>query len=138
MKKLYIAIFVILLIIVLSCSLDRTNPLDPEVNPSIYSPPRVDSLWVYFNNFKLTWVKPYYQAQDTTIYADGYFIWGARSWNTKFDLIGNNVGADNTIIDVEEFYVERNYLVFRVSSYLVYPPNDTLEGYNSKAVTFQN
>ncbi|MBS3741825.1 MAG: hypothetical protein KGY74_06875 [Candidatus Cloacimonetes bacterium] len=138
MKKLYIAIFVILLIIVLSCSLDRTNPLDPEVNSNIYTPPRVDSLWVYFNNFKLTWIKPYYHDQDTTIYADGYFVWGARSWNTKFDLIDNNVGADNTIIDVEEFYVERNYLVFRVSSYLVYPPNDTLVGYSSKAVTFQN
>lgn len=145
MKNIVLLSIILFAVVIFSCSLEHTNPLDPQMNPDVYEPPRVDSLWVYYNNFLLTWVKPFYTRQypDTTIFADGYYIWGAREWNTKFDLLSVNYGANDTTLNVENYHIEDNYLVFKVSSYKVYYPEspfkpDTLEGYSSRAVTFQN
>jgi len=135
-KSLLLNAFLSFIILsMISCSLDRNNPLDPQANEGVYNPPRVDSLWVYYGNYILTWQKPSMAVDDSIVYADGYYVWGAREWNTKFDLLDIKPGANDTTYDVENDHIENNYLVFKVSSYLVYAP-DTLQGYFSRAVTF--
>lgn len=135
-NKLVTFFFILILIVAfISCSLDRNNPLDPIDHPGVYSPPQVDSLWIDVDSLK--WIKPVTALSDTTIYADGYFVWGAKQWDTKFDLLEIKFNADETSSYVNEFHIEEGYLVFKVSSYKIYSSEaDTLEGYSSKAVTF--
>lgn len=120
-------------LLIISCSLDRDNLLDPAGNPEINYPPTVDSLWVLSSNYDLTWLKPRKVINDSILLADGYYVYGAKEYNSKFDRLATQTSSNDTIFNVEDLY---DYRWFQVSSYLIYffeGEADTLEGYRSVA-----
>lgn len=112
------------LALLISCSLER-SPLDPVISGKY--PPDIDSLWTVSNIIKWN-----VAVTDGSVYADGYYIYGAYSENYygKYDRVGQNYNKNDTTISVGN--VSHEYVWFQVSSYILCP--DTLEGHRSETI----
>ena len=128
MKEKFLLFLIISLLTLISCSLDRSNPLDPIGNPEIVNPPDIDSLWIQGN--WLIWHKGVGVTNDSIYYADGYYIYGAQVYNGKFDRL--SIEQDTTY-SIEEAWYDLQYRWFKVSTYIVF--SDTLEGHLSSPTT---
>jgi|UPI00037E3DCD hypothetical protein len=91
-------------------------------------PPGIDTLWTVPNTIKWN-----VAVTDDSVYANGYYIYGAFSDNYygKYDRIGQNYSKNDTTFSVDN--ASHEYVWFKVSSYVVVKP-DTLEGYFSEII----
>lgn len=130
MKKTILFSSLILLCII-SCSLERTNPLDPTGSSDIYKPPEVDSLWV--EGEVLEWLIPKYTtSMGDTIYPDGYYVYAAKGYDSKYTRISTKYSEMDTTYSITDHWYQ-GFRWFKTSSYIVY--SDTLEGRLSRPVT---
>ncbi len=126
MKKHYF--FIVLLafsvIVIISCSLSRNNPLDPIGNPEVFTPPtvQIDTL-----NTDPNMVKWFIGITKEDSLADGYFVYGAfqQNYYGTFDRIDRNPSPVDTFFDKSS--VSTDYVWFKITSYNVFN-GDTLEG----------
>ncbi len=123
-----------LVLSIISCGLDRDNPLDPE-NGNIVAPPLVTNLEASASGYnaitkwvRLSWI------ELTNNEADGYFIYRSRSYDGTYQLITTG----NTILDVNEnSFTDTNVTAgayfYKISAYKYLDPlnpndNERLEG----------
>ncbi len=128
MKEKLLIFLIFILLTLISCSLDRSNPLDPVGNPEIICPPDIDYLWI--DNWILTWNVGIAVHNDSIYCADGYYIYGAIGYNGKYDHLSTE---HDTTYSIEDAWYDLHYRWFKVSSYIIF--SDTLEGYLSKPIT---
>jgi hypothetical protein len=129
--KRVILIFLLTLTCIISCSLERTNPLDPTGSSKVYEPPKIDSIWVAGE--LLTWHIPQYTTStNDTIYPDGYYVYAAQSYNGKYTRLTTKYSEMDTTFTITDHWYQ-GFIWFKASSYIVY--SDTLEGRLSNPVT---
>jgi len=122
-------IFFLLALMILACSLDRSNPLDPQnndieiPNKVVINPLPLVSIGVVH----LTW-----ERQNSV--AVGYYIYRSMSHNGLYERIGTYIPADEdslgTYDDYDEDLENETWYYYKVSGYNVYG----LEGYRSNYV----
>jgi len=121
-------ILIILVLLILSCSLKRTNPLDPLVSGT-EDPNRVTNIEVVTagnNTINITW--------DTMINIDGYYIYRSYGSNNLYELI-----KDEGDISVHEYFdndVEDISNVWYIMSAYIVVDSEKLEGYRSEPTTW--
>ena len=121
MKKIFI--FLIIFLLTLSCSLERSNPLDTDNYPN-----KVLGITVSYpeeNIVTITW--------DTQGHAsdDGYFIYRSMSYHGFYELIQEI--EDNTINSFEDEDIiigENIYYFYKMSAFRIID-SKKLEGYRS-------
>lgn len=123
-KYLYLSLTMMLLVLLsASCSLKRSNPLEPYDAPprvtglsAVGSGPGVQSKYV-----QLTWAR-------NNIYTDGYYVYMGLAYNSayKLEAIVGNVPTGTTVTTVITIEAPGFYY-FKVSAYKEYPPG-RLEG----------
>jgi hypothetical protein len=136
MKDKIFLLLCIVTVILISCSLDKSNPLDPIDNPDVFYPPEIEFANVnatqHFPGYELKWyVGKYVTATYDSIEASGYYLYGAMEYNSQYNVIAIKNKRDTTF-NVEDLYHVPGFHWFKVSSYIVY--TDTLEGHRSKPV----
>lgn len=130
--KRAILFFLLTFICIISCSLERTNPLDPIGSSDVYEPPTIDSIWV--TEEQLTWCIPQYTTStNDTIYPDGYYVYAAKHYDSKYTRIETKLSVMDTTLNITDYWYEDGFRWFKASSYIVY--SDTLEGHLSHPVT---
>ena len=118
-------LFLVILLCLTACSLDRKNPLDPKNNPKITVPNQVVGIKLE-TSARLAatkWVKIEWQ-KDTSVH--GYYVYRGLSINSQFMRI-----ADIDRNDIVE-YIDRDDITpgvywYRLSAYKDYPEG-RLEG----------
>ncbi len=125
MQKLTLLVaLIVLLFSVSSCSLDRSNPLDPAGDGNIRVPGKVTGL-SYFKEFSpqnsilLRW--------NELPEADGYNIYRAYSLHTKKELIHIMEFSEVTEYRDTDLIFGGRYYYYWVSGYIDYPQG-RLEG----------
>ena len=124
--------------IVLSCSLDRNNPLDPNVS-GIQAPPKVTGLFISIINNSSLHVSWNCISSDV----DGYYIYRSMSYNGFFALIKDQtaastdstlVASDSTFTDTENInlYNNENQYWYKMSAYSFVADSLKLEGLRSE------
>ena len=120
-------ILITLILLTLSCSLKRTNPLDPLVSKEGY-PGEVHNIDVSIpvsNSVTITWTP----VPD----ADGYYIYRSQGYDDLYELIG--VVDDNCEYeDSFDFNPQSNFW-YKVSAYIVVD-DEKLEGFRSDPKTW--
>jgi len=117
----------IIILLTLSCSLDRTNPLDPFVSGEGY-PGDVHNVHVAIpvnNSVEIYW--------DQVLDADGYYVYRSQSYDGLYELIGINVPA-NGYVDVFQFNPD-GWFWYKMSAYILID-GEKLEGYRSEPKTW--
>ena len=121
MRKIFI--FLIIFLLTLSCSLDRSNPLDIDNYPS-----KVLGIQVSYpedDKVTITWDTPGH-AND-----DGYFIYRSMSYHGFYEFIQEI--DDNTINSYEDEDIiigENIYYFYKMSAFRIID-SKKLEGYRS-------
>ena len=121
-------ILIILVLLILSCSLKRTNPLDPLVSGT-KDPNRVTNIEVITagnNIINITW--------DEMSNIDGYYIYRSYIHDGLYDLIkdeGNISVSDYIDNDVEDI----SNVWYIMSAYIMVD-SERLEGYRSEPTTW--
>ncbi len=121
-------ISIILILFTLSCSLDRTNPLDPFIS-NISAPDRVTGIWIVTvgnNATNITW--------DTMPNIDGYYIYRSYMYDGLYELIKDE--GDTSVFGYVDNEVEDILNVwYKMSAYIVID-GEKLEGYRSVPTTW--
>ncbi|MDO9578013.1 MAG: hypothetical protein Q7J16_09020 [Candidatus Cloacimonadales bacterium] len=123
---------IVALALIISCSLDHSNPLDPE-NSGIEAPSEVTGIQVSFsapNHVSISW--------NPKTYVDGYFLYRSFSEDGLYDLF---VDLENSISSYSDETISQNYKIwYKVSAYIFIDEeeNDYLEGYRSAPKTWNN
>ena len=124
-------ISIILILLILSCSLKRTNPLDPLVSGEGY-PGDVHNVHVELhlnNTVTITWTA----VPDV----DGYYIYSSQSYDGLYELITpEGIEAPiNGYEDSFEFFPESGRYWYKISAYIELDEGE-LEGYRSDSETW--
>ncbi len=132
MKFIKLLILFLLSILLFSCGLDRSNPLDPE-NGDIDIPPLVTGINLASSGqgaqekyVEISWT-PLVQGE-----ADGYFIYRSRSYNGTYDLIKIIHGVTQDSYS-DRFKIVPGAYFYKMSSFCYLDPtspndNERLEG----------
>ena len=120
---------IILILFTISCSLDRTNPLDPLVS-SINAPNEVTNIQVSItenNTIIITW--------NSMMTVDGYYIYRSQSYDGLYELILDE--DDETVSSYEDQGVDipGNFYWYKMSAYILID-EEKLEGYRSEPKTW--
>ena len=116
---------IILILFTLSCSLERTNPLDPLVSGEGY-PGDVHNVHVVLqvnNTVTITWTV----VPDV----DGYYVYRSQSYDGLYVLITLEGITVNGYEDSFEFLPESNQYWYKISAYKIVD-GEKLEGYRSE------
>lgn len=121
---------IILLLFIISCSLDRTNPLDPLVSGK-QAPPKVPNIAVETtpdNTIMITW-----NSMNTV---DGYYIYRSQSYDGLYELITPE-GINSSVSTYEDNHVviPGNFYWYKMSAYILVD-GEKLEGYRSKPISW--
>jgi len=122
-------VLITLILFILSCSLERTNPLDPLVSGEGY-PGEVHNIHVALpvsNSVTITWTP----VSD----ADGYYVYRSQSYDGLYELRG--VVDDDYVNGYEDsfdFNPQSNFW-YKVSAYIELDEGN-LEGYRSEPTTW--
>ena len=124
----YIILFTLILFVI-SCSLDRTNPLDPLVSGT-NAPNRVTDIDVVTtenNTIIISW--------NSVTNVNGYYIYRSQSYDGLYELIKDEE-------DPEEYHYEDNdvdipgiFYWYKMSAYILID-EEKLEGYRSEPKTW--
>ena len=120
----------IIILLTLSCSLDRTNPLDPFVSGEGY-PGDVHNVEVSFpvnNLVTIEW--------DLVPGANGYYIYRSQSPDLLFDPITPEgiTFSEDGYVDVFQFNPDGRFW-YKMSAYILID-GEKLEGYRSEPKTW--
>jgi len=115
----------------MSCSLDRTNPLDPLVSNK-EAPGRVTGIQVMTtenNTIFITW--------NSMQAATGYYIYRSQSYDGFYALIIDIEKGLNDIHEYEDLDVDipGNFYWYKMSAYIIID-EEQLEGYRSEPITW--
>jgi fibronectin type 3 domain-containing protein len=128
MKRLIPAF--LLAIALLSCSLERENPLDPR-NGDTKVPSEVTGITVtsYGNDSSQKWVQVTWSDGDV---ADGYYIYRSMSYNGEYQKIASIPQADSLFYRDYNVFAP-NYYYYSIAAYKAYPEysDEPLEGRKS-------
>jgi len=118
-----------LILFTLSCSLDRTNPLDPMVS-SINAPNKVTSIYIATtadNTIMITW------ASMPTV--SGYYLYRSQSYDGLYEIILDE--DDETVSSYEDqgVNIPGNFYWYKMSAYIMVD-GEKLEGYRSEPKTW--
>ena len=123
-------IIILSILLTISCSLDRTNPLDPLVSGESY-PEEVPNIEVYVsgNNIEVTW--------NGMNNIDGYYIYRSQGYDGLYELIIDLVDDES-----EEYYyldddvdIPGSFYWYKMSAYILID-GEKLEGYRSEPKTW--
>ena len=124
----YLILFTLILFVI-SCSLDRTNPLDPLVSGT-NAPNRVTDIDVVTtenNTIIISW--------NSVTNVNGYYIYRSQSYDGLYELIKDEE-------DPEEYHYEDNdvdipgiFYWYKMSAYILID-EEKLEGYRSEPKTW--
>ena len=127
-----IIILIMLIILLASCSLKRSNPLDPNGNGDIVVPEPVTGIshTTSSQHQNPCWVNIKWVANSASN-TDGYFIYRGIGYYSSFSLVGDvktnefmHSSADDPTVRPGDYY-------YRVSAYKTYPEGK-LEGRRSE------
>jgi len=132
MKLMIKVLTILFLLLVLSCGLDRSNPLDPE-NGNIDTPKLVTNISLSssgsgaMNKFVIISWTPLEEGE-----ADGYYVYRSRSYDGTFDLIADVFDRELSSYTDNDKIVTGAYF-YKMSAYLYLNPaspndNERLEG----------
>jgi hypothetical protein len=121
-------ILIILILFTISCSLDRTNPLDPLVSDE-GCPGNIFNVEVelHVNNIvTITW--------DPVSGVDGYFVYRSQSYDGLYELI---TPGGITVNDYDYYleFLPEGFFWYKVSAYIELDEGK-LEGYRSEPKTW--
>lgn len=122
-------ILISLILFTLSCSLDRTNPLDPTVS-SINAPNKVTSIYVATtadNTIIITW--------DPMSTVSGYYIYRSQSYDGLYELIMDENDETVSSYEDQEVNIPGNFYWYKMSAYILVD-EEKLEGYRSEPKTW--
>ncbi len=126
MKNLLLAI---LILFTLSCSLDRTNPLDPFVSGE-EDPNEVTNIQVSItdnNTIIISW--------NPMSNVDGYYIYRSQSYSGLYVLIKDEENEDISSFEDNEVDIPGNFYWYKMSAYNMVD-GEKLEGYRSEPKTW--
>ena len=121
-----------ILSLIISCSLEHSNPLDPE-NSGIEAPSEITGIQVSFsapNHVSISW--------NSKQNIHGYFLYRSFSEDGLYDLF---VDLDNSISSYSDETISQNYKIwYKISAYIFIDEdeNDFLEGIRSAPKTWYN
>ena len=123
-------ILFILFLFILSCSLDRTNPLDPLVSGKAAPEevPNIEVATTENNTIMITW--------NSLSNIDGYYIYRSQSYDGLYELI---IDLEN-LNDIDEYEyrdveIPGNFYWYKMSAYILVD-GEKLEGYRSEPKTW--
>ncbi len=122
-------ILISLILFTLSCSLDRTNPLDPMVS-SINAPNKVTSIYVATtadNTIMITW--------DPVPTVSGYYIYRSQSYDGLYKLIKDEGNISSNNYEDQDVDIPGNFYWYKMSAYILVD-EEKLEGYRSEPKTW--
>ncbi len=120
MKNKYFFIFVFVTVLLISCSLERSNPVDPQNNPDIKEPGEVSD--INLTPSTSSSVIKFMEIEWNSIPdIDGYYIYRARTYDGEYIRVDNN-GGDQGISPETMYYrdteVQADELYYyRISAY---------------------
>ena len=126
MKNLLLSLFIIF---TLSCSLDRTNPLDPFVSGD-NAPNEVTNVQVSItdnNTIMITW--------NSVNNVDGYYIYRSQSYNGLYILIKDEESFEASSYEDNDVDIPGNFYWYKMSAYIELDEGK-LEGYRSEPKTW--
>ncbi len=120
------ALVTIALLLVISCSLKRNNPLDP-LSSGIQAPNKVTGINISIteeNNVEIQW-----DAMNPN-YIDGYFIYRSQTYDGLYTIIFEPNETDSLYEDIDVI-IPPNFYWYKMSAYKIIE-NKKLEGYRSE------
>lgn len=120
---------IILILFTISCSLDRTNPLDPLVSGND-APNEVTNIQVSItenNTIIITW--------NSMMTVDGYYIYRSQSYDGLYELILDEDNNSVSLYEDEGVDVPGNFYWYKMSAYILIN-GEKLEGYRSEPKTW--
>ena len=120
---------IILILFTISCSLDRTNPLDPLVSGND-APNEVTNIQVSItenNTIIITW--------NSMMTVDGYYIYRSQSYDGLYELILDEDNNSVSLYEDEDVDVPGNFYWYKMSAYILID-GEKLEGYRSEPKTW--
>lgn len=127
MKKKLIPI--LLFILVVSCSLDHSNPLDPEKS-GIPAPSEITGIHVVLdaqNHVNISW--------NTQPEVDGYYIYRSFSEDGEYDKLSALSTTTSSYLDL--ITITNYHSWYKLSAYIIIEA-DSLEGIRSAPHTWNN
>ncbi|MCD4796979.1 MAG: hypothetical protein K8R49_07430 [Candidatus Cloacimonetes bacterium] len=121
-KKIYVILFLLILI---SCSLDRSNPLDP-LNSGKDAPRKVTGIVVtnYDNtSLVISW--------DTMQNIDGYYIYRSTYFDGKYRKIVNEISHSDSLFEDTDVELPEKFYYYKMSAFKDLN-GKILEGYRSE------
>ena len=122
---------IILILFTISCSLDRTNPLDPLVS-NINAPNKVTNIQVVpiyatDNKIIISW--------NPMINISGYYIYRSQYHNGLYVLIKDEGDIEESHYEDHEVDIPTNFYWYKMSAYIMVD-GEKLEGYRSEPKTW--
>ncbi len=120
---------IILILFSISCSLDRTNPLDPLVSGND-APSKVTNIAVAItenNTIIITW--------NSMMTVDGYYIYRSQSYDGLYELILDEENNSVSLYEDHDVDIPGNFYWYKMSAYILID-GEKLEGYRSEPKTW--
>lgn len=129
-----ITIVITLLLLLISCSLERNNPLDP-LNSGVQAPNKVTGINISVteeDNVVIQW-----DAMNSN-YIDGYFIYRSQIYDGLYSIIFEPDETDSLYEDINVI-ISGNFYWYKMSAFKEIPGTDKyLEGYRSEPKSWSN
>ncbi|MCF7858245.1 MAG: hypothetical protein K9N07_02820 [Candidatus Cloacimonetes bacterium] len=122
-------LIILITLLTLSCSLDRTNPLDPEVS-NIHAPLKVYGITVTVtanNTTQISW--------SAMINIDGYYIYKSQSYNGYYKMIKDESDITADLYEDTDVDIPGSFYWYKMSAYVIVN-GEKLEGYRSEPKTW--
>lgn len=122
-------ILITLILFTISCSLDRTNPLDPLVSGT-NAPNRVTDIDVAItenNTIIISW--------NSVNTVDGYYIYRSQSYDGLYKLIIDEENSSVSLYEDNDVDIPGNFYWYKMSAYIELDEGK-LEGYRSEPKTW--
>lgn len=127
------ALLVTVMMLVNSCALDRTNPLDPKGNAEIIEPPQVLGLNLELIRHQGVPTEIVLRWEESRPPVDGYYIYRSFSEYSRYDLIHKETNREVTEFRDRDSIITGRQYWYRISAYIEYPEGE-LEGELSSPV----
>ncbi len=122
LKKTYLILFLMVLI---SCSLERSNPLDP-MNSGTKAPRKVTGIEVM--NIENTSIIINWNTMGDI---DGFYIYRSTYFDGKYRRIANNISPSDSLFEDTDVELPENFYWYKMSAYKIVEEKK-LEGYRSE------
>ena len=128
-QKIRYLTLIILLLFTISCSLDRTNPLDPLVSGT-NAPNEVTNITIVTtenNTIIISW--------NSVNTVDGYYIYRSQSYDGLYKLILDEENSSVSLYEDTYVVIPGNFYWYKMSAYILVD-GEILEGYRSEPKTW--